>query len=80
MSALTIVQVSATLACLAAALLNLKMMFRWRRRYLAMRPVCKVVLHEGRRRLGIVGSLPEVGTVLYRLDEAPATREHTVSL
>lgn len=74
MSGLQMMQIASALLCVVAVVLNLWQSFRWRRLRQQMTPVCKVILHGDEMTLGIVGKLPEVGTVLYRLD-APAARK-----
>ncbi len=82
MSGALALQLLSSALCLAAMALNVWQASKWRRQRKKLKPACKVILHNGEQQLGIMGGLPPVGTILYRIDEPPpaAPREHTVTL
>jgi hypothetical protein len=66
---------SATL-CMLSCGLNLQQAMHWRRERKRFKAIAKIMLRDdGERQLGIVGSLPEPGTILYVMDASPPKKK-----
>lgn len=71
-------QVGGAVGCVLSAAWNFKQALGFQKERKRLKVVCKIVLRDnGERVLGIVGTLPEPGTILYRIDTP--TKNHTVT-